>query len=283
MRLSFFCSVFLSVTLFPTVGVDPYHDGAWRAVFGQRNACAVNCTLFLTLGLHLQARGLVERCIRVSVIVLSIFFTFMSESRTGWLLAALAIILTYGLRFVARIRSLDQILFFMVLTIPTVVLGFLIFNNFTAILAAMDNDPTMTQRTVIWAEVIPSILKHPFFGYGYSGFWRGLNGESMQAVLVTGWMEAQAQDGFLDILLQFGLAGLIPIIVLFLRAGAQSFTALQQGRRDSTTLWAIMLMPIILVGNIGETSLMQSLNASWFYANIAFLILSRPDRLTEEC
>jgi exopolysaccharide production protein ExoQ len=272
----------LSVTAFPNVGIDPYHEDAWRAVFGQRNTCAVNCTLFLTLGLHMEARGVVERCMKMSVIVLSTFFTFMSASRTGWLLAVLAIIVTYGLRFVARFRSLERILFLMVLTIPTVVLGFLIFNNFTQILAAMDKDATMTQRTVIWAQVIPSIAKHPFIGYGYSGFWQGLNGESMQAILTTGWMEGQAQNGYLDVLLQLGLAGLIPVIVLFLRAGAQGFAALEQKRMDSTTLWAIALMPVILVGNIGESTLVQSLNSSWFYANIAFLILSRPGRGAED-
>ena len=101
----------LSVTVFPVVGIDPYHDNAWRAIFAQRNNCALTCTLFLVLGLHAPARGVVEKAMRGAVVVLSLVFVVMSNSRTGWILATLAVILTYGVRFVARIRSLDRVLF----------------------------------------------------------------------------------------------------------------------------------------------------------------------------
>lgn len=272
----------LSVTVFPVVGIDPYHDNAWRAIFSQRNNCALTCTLFLVVGLHAPARGIIEKFVRSSVVFLSLVFVIMSASRTGWILATLAIILTVGVRFVARLRSLDRLLFLMVIAVPTVVLGFVIVNNFTQILAAMDKDPTMTQRTIIWAETIPSILKHPFVGYGYSAFWQGLNGESMQSVLVTGWMEGQAQDAYLDILLQLGLLGLIPVMALFVRAGAQAVSAMERRTLNRVTLWAIVFLPVLLVGNIGESTILLPLGASWFYALIAFLILARPEQQAEE-
>lgn len=271
----------LSVTVFPVVGIDPYHENAWRAIFYQRNNCALTCTLFLVVGLHAPKRGLVEQLIRGSVIVLSLLFVIMSASRTGWLLATLALILTYGTRLVARMRSLDRLLFLMVIAVPTVALALVIANNFTQVLAAMDKDPTMTQRTVIWAETIPSILKHPYLGYGYSAFWRGLNGESMQAVLVTGWMEGQAQDGYLDILLQLGLVGLVPVMMLFARAGMHAVAAMERRMLNRVTLWAIVFLPVLLVGNIGESTILLPLGSSWFYALIAFLILARPEQYAE--
>lgn len=136
----------------------------------------------------------------------------------------------------------------------------------------------MTQRTIIWAETVPSILKHPFLGYGYSAFWQGLNGASMQAVLVTGWMEGQAQDAYLDILLQLGLLGLIPVMALFLRAGVQAVSAMERRILNRVSLWAIVFLPVLLVGNIGESTILLPLGASWFYALLAFLILARPEQ-----
>lgn len=272
----------LAVVAFPTVGIDAFQQGAWRGIFGQRNNCAEVCTLFLAVGLHTPVRGLAEQIIRGSVIFLSLVFIVMSGSRTGWLLAVLALVLIYGLRLIVRIRSLDRIVVLMAIAVPTMVLGFLIANNFTQLLAALDKDPTLTQRTIIWQQVLPSIAKHPLAGYGYSAFWTGLNGESMQTVLVTGWMEGQAQDGYLDVLLQLGLAGLIPLIWLFVRAFAQAAGIIERKMLSPSSMLAIVLLPLILVGNIGESFFLLPLCIPWFYCLLAFLILGLRGRSLED-
>ena len=81
---------------------------AWRGIFGQRNECAAICTLFLTLGLHYQTSGLMSQFIRGSVLLLSVIFIIMSGSRTGWILAALALISFVGSVSVARFRVPDS-------------------------------------------------------------------------------------------------------------------------------------------------------------------------------
>lgn len=271
----------LTVVAFPTIGIDAFQHDAWRGIFGQRNNCATTCTLLMVVALHSPTRGIIEQLIRGSVLFLSGVFIIMSGSRTGWLLAALALLLTYGLRFIARIRSLDRVLFLAVIAVPTVLLGFLVYSNFNEVLAAMDRDPTMTQRTIIWAQVIPSIFKHPLLGYGYSAFWKGLTGESIQTVLVTGWMEGQAQDGYLDVLLQLGLVGLIPLIALFLRGLKQAVSHVERRELNSASLLAIVILPLVLAGNISESTLLLPLGIPWFYAMIAFLILGRSGRYAE--
>jgi len=272
----------VAVVAFPNVGIDAYQQDAWRGIFGQRNNCAAACALFLAFGLHMRAWGIVEKLMQGSVVVLSLVFVVMSGSRTGWVLTILAITLTYGLRLIARIRTLDRIVVLMMLAVPTAVGAFLVASNFVFLLAAVDKDPTLTQRTIIWAQVLPSIAKHPLLGYGYSGFWAGLNGESMQTVLVTGWMEGQAQDGYLDILLQFGLVGLIPLIAVFLRGLVQSAKAVDRRWLNRATMLAIVLLPLILVENIGESSLLTPLGIPWFYALIALMTLSMPAARIEE-
>jgi len=270
------------VIAFPSIGIDSFQQNAWRGIFGQRNNCAAACALFLVVGLHNRTHGLVEQLIRGSVIVLSFVFIAMSSSRTGFILAIFALVLTYGLRSISKIRSLDRILFLMVLAIPSTLAAVFIGSHFNQVLAAMDKDPTMTQRTIIWAQVLPSIAKHPLMGYGYSAFWAGLNGESMQTVLTTGWMEGQAQNGYLDTLLQLGLLGLIPLLTVFLRGFIQAATTIERDLLGPTTSLAIVLLPLILMENIGESSLLLPLGIPWFYALIALVILAFPEPRAEE-
>ncbi len=272
----------LTVTVFPNIGIDPRYDDAWRGIFGHKNACAASCVLFLTVGLSARTRGIAEQFIRGSVILLSLVFIVMSASRQGWLLAALAIALIYGLRLVVRIRSLDRLLFLLVLSVPLSLAVFYIQSNLNQLLLAMGKDPTLTQRTIIWEQALLSIARRPLLGYGYSAFWSGLHGESIQAVLTTGWSENQAQNGYLDLLLQLGIAGLIPMIVVFVRAFAQATAAIEHKALNNAVLWAIVLLPLFLVENVGESWLLIPVGIPWLYALVALLILSRPDRHAEE-
>jgi len=269
------------VVFVPKVGIDSYQQDSWRGIFGQRNNCAMVCTLFLAVALHYRARSFTGQIARATVLALSLLFIVMSGSRQGWIFAGLALVLTLGLRLIARMRSLDRIFFLMAAAIPAALLIFLVATNVTQVLYFMDKDPTITQRTVIWAEVLPPILKHPLAGYGYLSFWQGLNGESMNAVLVTGWMEAQAQDGYLDVLLGLGVIGLAPILWMFVRGFVQAVKAIERRKAGPVVLLATALLPLILAENVGESSILMPLGVPWFYALLAFLVLAFSKDLLE--
>jgi O-antigen ligase len=270
--LSLLLCIFL-VIFVPSAGIDAFQQNAWRGIFGQRNNCAIVCTLFLVLGLHYRARSFTDQLARATVICLSLLFIVMSGSRTGWALTALALALTFGLQLIARMRSLDRVVFLMAAAVPTALVVFFVAANFNELLSLIDRDPTMTQRTVIWAEVFPSIMRRPFQGYGYSSYWAGLNGESMHTVLATGWMEGQAQDGYLDVLLELGLIGLLPLVWLFVRGFAQVTKALERNTAGPVVVLAASLLPLILAENVGESSLLTPLGIPWFFALLSFLIL----------
>jgi exopolysaccharide production protein ExoQ len=257
----------------PGVGVDSYQQNAWRGVFGQRNNCAVVCVLFLLVALHYRSRVLTERVLRSIVVLLAGTFILMSGSRTGWLLAAIALVLTLGLPLLQRMASLDRIVLLMGLAIPLTMFGFAIAGNLNQALAMIGKDPTLTQRTIIWAEVLPSIAKRSIQGYGYSSFWMGLNGESARTVLVTGWMEGQAQDGYLDVLLQLGLLGCVPLMWMFSRALLQGCGVVQSRAMVPRSQFAIVVLLVVLIQNIGETSILLPLGLPWFYLLLALLVL----------
>jgi O-antigen ligase len=264
-----------TVIFVPQVGIDAFQQDSWRGVFGQRNNCAVICVCFLVVALHHRASVLGEQMVRWTVLILAPVFIVMSGSRTGWALTVFAVALTVSLRLLQRMRGLNRIVVLMAIAVPVAALAYAVASNFNETLAMMDKDPTMTQRTVIWAEVMPSIAKHPLEGYGYSAFWSGLNGESMQTVLVTGWMEGQAQDGYLDLLLQLGTIGAVPLILMFVCGGAQAWRAVQTAAGQREMQFAAVLLPLVLVENIGESSFLLSLGIPWFFSLLAFLILAQ--------
>jgi O-antigen ligase len=264
----------LAVVFMPSLGIDPYQQDAWRGLFFQKNNCATICTLFFVLGLHLKPTSISERMLRFLVIVLAILFVVMSGSRTGWVLSLLALVLTYTSHIVGRLPRMDRAAMKAALFVVSVVAGVLLYLNFSGVLAVLGKDPTMTQRTVIWASVIPSILRHPFVGYGFGAFWSGLNGESTQTILVTGWMEAQAQSGYLDVLLQIGLLGFCPLIWLFIRALIKSGPTTVSGGRTQMMKVSTVLLVLVLVENIGETSFLAPYEPLWLYALVAILVLT---------
>lgn len=274
--LATFVSLMLSaiaVVAFPSVGIDAYQQNAWRGIFGQRNNCAAVCSLFLVVALHWEARGVSERLMRGTSIFLSLIFIVMSGSRTGWILAALAFVLTYALRFAARLKSFDRVAALMIASVAILGAGLYLSAHFNQVLGLMDKDPTMTQRTIIWAQVLPSIAKQPVTGFGYSSFWMGLNGESTQTVLTTGWMAGQAQDGYLDVLLQLGLIGLVPLCFLLLRGLLQAARAINRRLAGAQVLMATVLILLILIENIGESSFLLPLGIPWFYTILSLLVL----------
>ena len=264
----------IAVIFVPSIGIDAYQQDAWRGLFSQKNNCATLCTLFFVLAVHLKPTSISERLLRFMVIALAILFVVMSGSRTGWILSLLAFVLSYTFHFVGRMPGMDRAAMKAALFGVSVVTGVLLYLNFSGVLAVLGKDPTMTQRTVIWASVIPSVLKHPFLGYGFGAFWSGLNGESMQTILVTGWMEGQAQNGYLDVLLQLGLLGFCPLIWLFIRALIKGGPTSAFGGRTQMMKASSLLLVLVLVENIGESSFLDPYGLLWLYSLVAILVLT---------
>ena len=63
--------------------------------------------------------------------------------------------------------------------------------------------------------VLGFIAKRPVLGYGYQAFWLGLEGESYRIILAVSWVLAQAQNGFLDVMLEMGAVGLVIVLLVF--------------------------------------------------------------------
>jgi exopolysaccharide production protein ExoQ len=269
-----------AVIFVPSVGIDPYQDDAWCGVFHQRNNCAVACVCFIVIGLHCRVRDLAEHILRGTVLFLAIVFLVMTGSRTGWLITPLAVGAIYGLRLLRRMPWRDRLLSIVALAIPAAAVLLLLAEHFIELLAVMGKDPTMTQRTIIWLALLSPIAKHPLVGYGYSAFWLGMTGESGNTIAITGWNQTQSQNGYLDVMLQIGLLGLIPLVWMLARGLTQAARALNSQNSASVQMATVLLL-VLMVENVGESGFLAPINILWFYTLIALLILHHSSKRAE--
>jgi O-antigen ligase len=184
---------------------------------------------------------------------LCLFLIFMSQSRTGWLLTLLALTLSGSLWALQKLAPKDS-LFVVLMAVPVVGgLVYLLSLLASLILTGVGKDPTLSERTIIWAAVWDAIGHKPLLGYGYEAFWRGLQGASKNVVLIAGWNLSQAQSGYLDVWLQLGVFGVITLVLMTLSAGTDALRCFRCRSNAAFVRWCIVVILCNLVYNIGES------------------------------
>jgi O-antigen ligase len=259
-------AIMLSVALalwFPSVGID-HREGleAWQGVSVQKNSCAVIMIYLLSPVLFLARRGGLHRVGKLLYSAGCIFVILMTQSRTGWI----AILALAGFWVVWKITiafaSKDRAFIILVVAVSGVAIVSLVVLYLPALLMAMGKDPTMNGRTTLWSLVIAVAMKHPLLGFGYNAFWDSSQVDAQSIALLLGWTPSHAQNGFLDVWLQLGAAGLALVLWTIVRAFRDAATCMQSQDRD-TVGWYLAIVVITIITNLDERSIMYQNFLEW--------------------
>jgi exopolysaccharide production protein ExoQ len=88
-----------------------------------------------------------------------------------------------------------------------------IFGVYSHVLQLLNKDPTLTDRTLLWSEVL-SVNINPLFGAGFESFWLG---DRLRAFAGKHWWQPnQAHNGYLETYVNLGLIGLFLLIGLLI-------------------------------------------------------------------
>ncbi len=270
-------ALFLSLMLVFFLPVYGASAGGWRGVFAHKQNCAAASTLLLVTAIHWKAAGSVQQLFRAAYALLCCVMIAMSQSRTGWALAVLALGLSASLWLLQKMPMREGVLTSFLVAGLFGGAGYAAIANASVLLPAVGKDATLSERTIIWAAAWATIAKHPILGYGYGAFWNGLQGASLNIVLISGWVLAQAQNGFLDLWLQ---AGVGCVVLVALITGHAAWNALQCFRgsgEDAYVRWCIVTILCTLVYNIGESSL-GVIHLVWFLFLLACIGLKETAR-----
>ncbi len=244
-------SIAVAVIL-PQIGTTA---AGWRGVLGHKNTLSMLVTLMLVTALHWPPRGLCQRVFRVIYIAMCALLIVMAQSRGGWLLAAIALFLTGALRLLQRAAVRDSIAVIVAAVPVFAFAGYAIHNFGPMILEAVGKDPTLNERTVIWAAAWDAITKHFLLGYGYNAFWSNIQGPSQSMVLAAGWAINQAQDGYLDLWLQVGVLGIALVAMMALQAAKDIARYFYRTPHGGYVRWCIVVLVCTFVYNVGESSI----------------------------
>jgi exopolysaccharide production protein ExoQ len=263
--------------LFPHYGMDNQGEstlGAWIGIFPHKNWCSIMVAFLLSGAFYMRPSTLALRVARIVYITLSLLVIIMSQSRTGWIVAACLLLYVGVTKHIKRYKAKDRLLVVMLLSGAVVVAGAVATQYYTAIMLLIGKDPTLTGRTMIWKLALNSAMKHPFLGYGYRGFWHGLQGESANVALADNWIVPAAHNGFLDLWLGLGAVGVGLVIYSMLQGARNGITSLRRGPSSSTE-WYLCIIFLTIVSNIAELTLMVPDYLAWIMYVLACVGLSQ--------
>jgi O-antigen ligase len=244
----------------PQYGLDLLggHDTAWKGIFMAKNYLGNLALFFLTVAVSYRGRTHLLRSVRVAQILFCLTAIAFSRAATAYLLTVIYIGYLITMKMLRGLRKKDYfvlcILLLVAFSAATAVIVF--FPDF--LFSLLGKDVTLTGRTEIWSAVIESIAKRPLLGYGYDAFWLGLEGESYRVILAVSWALAQAQNGFLDVMLETGAAGLAIVLLIVGFAFRDALACLLRSR-DQAQLrvveWYLAIAILTVIYNLDESFL----------------------------
>jgi exopolysaccharide production protein ExoQ len=241
------------VVFVPAIGLDhtPGHAADWQGVFTQKNACGrimVLATAVVLFGSRLTPT-------RIASLALFGFVLIMSGSRGAWAIET-AVLLSWIVLRAAR-HSGPRLRVVLAVAAPAILAAGVAAAAFflPQLMRLLGRDATLSGRTAIWAQVAHFIAQRPFFGYGYDAFWRGMTGPSLQIDTTVHFIVEHAHNGFLEICLELGFAGLMLFALSWLRAWHQLWPMWRRGQIQPITFPLAMLV-LILLYDLDENTLL---------------------------
>ena len=244
----------------PQYGLDQMggHAAAWKGIFSAKNYLGNLALFFLTAAVSYRARTRSLRSIRVLQILFCLTAIAFSRAATAYMLTAIYFAYFVFVRSLHCFRKKDYFVVSFLLLVAFCAATALIVVWPDFLFTLLGKDVTLTGRTGIWSAVLDSISKRPLLGYGYQAFWLGLEGESYRVILAVSWVLAQAQNGFLDVTLEMGIAGLTIVLLVFGFAFRDGVVCLLRSRDDTNLRaveWYLAIVVLTLLYNLDESFL----------------------------
>ena len=239
--------------ILPAKVLDPSHAGAWKGLTVHKNVFGECMAVAVVLLLLVRFRG--HRTLQRCFLVAAVGLLYLAHSITPTIACGVVVLAVPILRKVSRLRIQERVVAYGVLASLGVFGSFLMTTYSTSLLDLVGKDSTLSGRAQLWSLVMDAIWKKPFLGYGYEAFWQGFRGESRGILESTGWLVPMAHNGYLDLWLSLGLAGLVVYVLVFLKAIRMALRYLRYDRR-TIGAWPIAYLLFFSLHNTAESTLL---------------------------
>ena len=236
-------------------GMQSVHAGDWRGVFGHRTVLGQLSALTLGFAVHGGRAAFRRSAVRGAVIAASCLCLWRAHSGGGLISAAVLLaappLLAFGRSSARRMGGAYALLLggaalaTLALAVPLMA---------PALLSAIGKDPTLTGRQPLWALILPAARARPGLGYGYSTGFRDVVARLVSDHSGFGYVP-NAQNGYLDVVLNLGLLGLVLTLTILALALRRALAlALADGADQPAAILPLLVVLFTAVMNIGEAT-----------------------------
>ena len=247
--------------------------GAWRGIHSHKNEAGAVCGVAALLFLDMAVRNR-QRIPAVVLTVMALGFLFMTEAKTSIGFVSVAALLGVLYLYGYRNALLRKVLAFW--AIGLAIIAFIAFQDrLPEVLAYFDDPTALTGRVTIWDAMLDYAADHLPLGSGYGSFWAIGNaspiyhqGEEWLTLLGVG------DSGYLDILVQIGLIGLMITIAGLIMHPL--FILVTQDLRTPQLRWVLgAALTFAWLHNLLETSFLNRAHILWVVTLILYNLLVR--------
>lgn len=196
-------------------------------------------------------------------------FIVMLLSNSAGAIVAFAILLGTScfFMFAKQLNTVQLVLYLLAILMVGIMIALNADKIVLSVLDFLGKEPGLTGRADIWPQVWGQIMKKPFFGYGYSGFWqpwRGIDNPASSIIIAsTQYVPPHAHNGFFEILLNTGLIGFLffvaSLALIFYRS-----TKLFMKTQRKVFLIPVIFVVYVIILNMNQSSLLSP-NYIWVY------------------
>ena len=255
------CLSTLFVVFLPSYGImTDIHAGAWRGIHTHKNGLGqfmgLSMLVFIVLVVENRRHYYLWLGLFASVTLLVLSRSTASMTNAVLVIPFLILLNTLRLRYELMIPTLLGIL-----TI-TITGSLLIKDNADALAGSVGKNTTLTGRTAVWEFVGDMIQQQPWVGYGYSGFWQGLDGPSAYVWRATQWNPTHPHNGLLQLSLDLGLLGVTIYLIGFWRCCLRALAYIRSTNKLEG-IWPMAFLIYLVLLNLTESHLVSSNSIIW--------------------
>jgi exopolysaccharide production protein ExoQ len=219
-RFLFYVYLIVSiVSIFTIPGAKDFY-GIWRGIAPSKNhlgqaALLGGLVIFYTM---YTARG-IKRITATLMFLLSIVLLVGSQSITS--LSTFLFIVFLGAIFYMdkyfKDLSIGKFISFVLIFLGSAFFLSVIFlapEILATLAGSAGRDLTFTGRTDLWEDILRETQKHWLLGAGFQGFWIVENPAILALYDVYVWLPNQAHNGYIDIVNEVGVVGLIMFLLI---------------------------------------------------------------------
>ena len=234
---------------------------AWHGVFGFKNDWA-RIVVLATIAVFSRSRRSLRDLLLIASVILLAFGLIALARSIGALVILVAMLLLS--KVFGALRWRPRILAIAGLASALIVLpmSYLLFQNFDKATALLGRDASLTGRVGIWQLALSSIGKNPIRGYGYSAFWEADSQAAIRIREELHWAVPHAHNGYIDLALGLGLAGLLLFAGSYLIAARRAIDCLRRSV-EREAMWPLVYLSFMFLYQLTEGSLATGNTIFW--------------------